>query len=61
VDKVEVGKPHGKKSNRFTVKWGSETQHFDTVAEVLKATKRLDRVYEIYDWRRKVKRNDLKE
>jgi hypothetical protein len=35
-------------------------QHFDTVSEVLKATKRQDRVYEIYDRRKRVKRVELR-
>jgi len=54
--KMEI---EGKPAKRFTVKWGTEVRHFDAVAEVLKATKRLDRVYEIYDRRKLIERQDL--
>jgi hypothetical protein len=50
----------GPPAKRFTVVWGLEVQHFDTVSEVLKATKRQDRVYEIYDRRKRVKRVELR-
>jgi len=54
-------KIEGEPAKRFTVKWGLRVQHFDTVEEVLRATSRLDRKYEIYDRRKLVEKKDLKD
>lgn len=48
-------------AKRFKVVWGLEVQYFDTVAEVLAATRRLDRVYEIYDGGKRIEKRDLKD
>jgi hypothetical protein len=54
-------KIEGEPTKRFKVAWGLEVRHFDTVSEVLDATQRLDRVYEIYDGRKKIEKRDLKD
>lgn len=51
----------GEPAKRFAVKWGLDIQHFDTAAEVLEATKRADRTYEIWDQRRPIKRTEVKD
>jgi hypothetical protein len=54
-------KIEGEATKRFKVVWGLEVQYFDTASEVLAATQRLDRVYEIYDGRKKIEKRDLED
>lgn len=54
-------KSDGEPAKRFKVVWGLEVRYFDTASEVLAATQRLDRVYEIYDGGKKIEKRDLED